>query len=151
VAAYYREREIPFDRERGLDVGRVLREAPDWANAQALPHPERVLLLRRLEGGGPLARLAALETLAAHAWRIGDWSEEVDLDARLLTALPEAYEPRRRRVDGLLQLGRNREALREARELTLRHPDAPEGAYLLDAARDAVRRARPGRGRRLRP
>jgi hypothetical protein len=127
------------------------REAPDWANAQALPHPERVLLLRRLEGGGPLARLAALETLAAHAWRIGDWSEEVDLDARLLTALPEAYEPRRRRVDGLLQLGRNREALREARELTLRHPDAPEGAYLLDAARDAVRRARPGRGRRLRP
>jgi hypothetical protein len=151
VAAYYRERGIPFDRESGLDVGRVLREAPDWADAQALSHPERARLLARLEAAGSLARLAALEILAAHAWRIGDWAEAVDLDGRLLAALPDAYEPRRRRVDGLLQLGRSREALRAARALERDHPGDREATQLLDAAREAVRRARPGRGRRIRP
>jgi len=147
VEAYYRDRGIPFDRERGLDVGRVLREAPDWAREQALSHPERDALLRRLEGGGPMASLAALEELAAHAWRIGDFEEEVDLDARLLATLPDTYEPGRRRVDGLLHLGRDREALRAARELVQSHPGDLEATYLLNRARDAVRRARPGKGR----
>jgi hypothetical protein len=48
VAAYYREREIPFDRERGLDVGRVLRAwpaSPPWR--RWLPTPGGSATTRR--------------------------------------------------------------------------------------------------------
>ncbi len=39
IAAYYRERGIPFDPKLGFDPGGVVRAAPDWAVAQRLVPP----------------------------------------------------------------------------------------------------------------
>lgn len=135
VAAWYRGRGVPFDPARGLDVSRVMREARGWAEAQGLLPPEfdQLEVLRR--SSLPEVRAVALEALAAHAWRIAWFEAEVERDRELVELRPEAFEPRRRLADGLIQLDRPGEALPVARRLRRDHPHEPEAEYLLHAAR----------------
>jgi hypothetical protein len=143
VRAWYRERSVPFDPQRGLDVSRVFRDAPDWAEEQGLMPPQWVGLEARRAGDDVAARIAALEILGEHWWLVGHFEAQVKVDRALVDARPDAYEPRRRLVDGLLHLGRSRDALAEARILRRKHADRPEAHYLLAVATQAAKA--PGR------
>jgi hypothetical protein len=125
VIEYYDRLGVPFDPVRGLDVSRVVREAPAWAERQGLLHPDR-------------ERLSPSE-LAAHAWRVGDFETQVALDRQ---SPSDDLEARRRLADGLLHLGRFREALRVARALRREHPDYKDAVYLYNVARDGEKAAR---------
>ena len=121
VAAYYAERGVPFDPVRGLDVARVIAEAPAFAQEQQLVLPKTAPLAERAE----------------HAWRVGNFEEQVELDRKLYERAPEARDPALRLADGLLALGRNRRALAVLERLEAAHPADDEVAWLAARARAA--------------
>jgi hypothetical protein len=146
VVRYYAERGIPFDPKRGLDPERVVREAPEWARARQLILPDEDALLAL--AGDPATAAPALEALAAHLYRVGRFARQVELDGVLHGLDPEARDPALRLGDGLLQLGRVRQAQRVLSQLAREHPaDAEVGflAALADAREGDAREPRGGR------
>ncbi len=148
VAAYYRERGVPFDPRQGLDVDWLVRESPRWAIREALlPRHYDQMLQRSREGQGE-ARLEALRALGDLYWRIGALETQVPVDVALLAARPGDKEAKRRLADALLQLGRFRRALEIARSLFEQDPEYRDAAYLHTVASQALRQARRERASR---
>ncbi|MCZ6464246.1 MAG: hypothetical protein O7A09_07895 [Proteobacteria bacterium] len=123
AAAYYAERGLPFDPERGLDVGAVLRDHPEWAVAHRLLPVDRARLEAAARGGDENARFAALDTLGLFHLLAGAYEEQLAFDREAAQLRPRAVGPRRRIVYALLRLDRPGEALAAARELTRIDPD----------------------------
>jgi hypothetical protein len=119
VAAYYGGRGVPFDPARGLDVARVIAEAPAFAREQQLVLPMTASLAERAE----------------HAWRVGHFEAQVELDRELHERVPDARDPALRLADGLLALGRNRRALNLLERLEARFPGDAEVLRLAAEAR----------------
>ena len=136
VAAYYAARGVPFDRGRGLEVERVVAEAPAFAAEQELVHPAEAELERAITGADPIARALASEALARHAWSVGRFTRQVELDRRIHAERPRAREPAVRLADGLLALGRPDEARAVLEPLAREWPEDAELAELLGFARD---------------
>jgi hypothetical protein len=111
VAAFYARRGIPFDRERGFQVERVIAEAPELAAELELVLPDEAELERAIAGGDRAASALAREVLARHAWTVGRFARQVELDLASLAENPQAREPALRLADGLLAQGRPAEAL----------------------------------------
>jgi hypothetical protein len=82
-----------------------------------------------------------METLARHAWTVGRFSREVELDLAILAERPRAREPAVRLADGLLALGRPAEALAVLQPLSAELPEDIEVDELVRLAR-----ARAGSG-----
>jgi Flp pilus assembly protein TadD len=95
--------------------------------------PGFAALLRDAETPGP-RRVAALETLGL-AWAlVGAYPEQVANDREAVALRPRAPAPRRRLVYGLLRLGRDEEARREAQTLVALDPDDPRSRVFAQAA-----------------
>jgi hypothetical protein len=134
VAAYYLERGVPFDPERGVDVAEILARAPDWARRQGLLPPDYAELLRQRHSQDLALRRRALERLGELYWRIGNFHDEIPIDRELLVFEPEAREPRRRLADALLQSGRPLGAIAVARPLYEAEPNYEDIAYIYTVA-----------------
>ena len=139
VAAHYARLGVPFDRQRGLDVSRMIREAPDFAAAQQLVLPDRARLARLAAAGSPGDRARAMERLAEHAWRVGDFAGQLEYDRALLALRPRDRDAAFRLGDALLALGRAGEALPVLERLGEARPRDDEVARLTAMARHAVR------------
>ena len=132
VAAYYAARAVPFDPARGLDVHAARVSAPSWARAQPLQMPNEGALAAWVEHADPALREHAQRTLAAHAFRIGDFPRLLTLADRLLEAHPSDRDAGFWRADALRALGRPSEALALAERLREAHAGDLEIAGLAD-------------------
>jgi hypothetical protein len=142
ISGWYARQGVPFDAMRGLDVGAVVRERPDWAeHHQLLPrhHAELEAASRAPEAE---QRFAALSQLATVLLLQGRYEEQVELDLRAHALRPDRIGPRQRLVVGLLRLGRPEEARQLAG--TLVGPDGTEdGASFVRAAELRLREPDP--------
>ena len=123
VRAYYAQRRLPFDGERGIDASELVRRRPAWAHRQRMLPPDFEELEARQRDPDPGVRAAALDRLGELFWRVGAFREGERVDRELLELRPEAREPRRRLADDLLMLGRPTEALEVAVVLWDEDPD----------------------------
>lgn len=140
VARYWSERSVPFDPQRGFDAARVVREAPAWAREHGLVLPdEEALEARAADPEAPeRSRAAALEALAAHAWRVGRFARQVELDRALRPLRGASRERDLRLADGLLQTGRPRQALAVLRPLARERPEDRELRWWVGRAEAAL-------------
>lgn len=144
VAAYYRERGVPFAAQQGFDAARARDAAPEWAALQRIDLDDTARLDAWRRGSDPARRRSARAELADHAWRIGDFAGCLALDEEWLAEEPSAFDPAWRRVDALLALGRPGEALRAAQALVAAHPERIESERWRARAEAAVVRDRGG-------
>ncbi len=138
VAAYYAREGIPFDPERGLDVGEVIRLRPDWAVRHAMLPRDYADLYAERRSPDPQARFRALDGLGLVHALLGDYAQQVAFDRRAAALMPDSRAPRRRLVNGLFRLGRPQEALAMARKLGRLEPAEPRDALILRLARAAA-------------
>jgi hypothetical protein len=110
VARYYEREGVPFERERGFDVERVIREARLWAVEHGIVPANFDLLVGSARSFDTAARGPALAELAALYAALGLCERAHRIDERLLRANPGALGARRRLVWCLLRLGRAEEA-----------------------------------------
>lgn len=116
VADYYAGHGVPFDPDRGLDLDRVIREAPAWA----VDHGVVPTHLSRLEAGARSSgsrRPAALEHLGALYAALGLYERAVQVDRARILVDPQARSATRRLVWSLLHAGRLAEARQAAVDL----------------------------------
>jgi hypothetical protein len=142
IAAYYAREEVPFDRARGFDVDAVIRERPDWAEAQQILPIGFAGLREAARAAPPEQRAALLQEIALYFALAGAWEHELEAENALLELLPRAIGARRRRIHALLRLGRVEEAQAEADELERRAPGDPDSMRFVRAAREIARRER---------
>lgn len=140
VAEYYAARGIAFDAQRGPSLGAALASARAWSDEHGVTPRNFDALREARQGGDAAARQRATEALARDLWRIGAFREGVALDRALVRADPGAPEPRRRLVDGLLQLGLAQQALPLARGLLRDHPRHADVGPLALAVIEAAER-----------
>lgn len=138
VVAYYASRGVPFDVRRGLQVGRVLAQAPAWAESQRLRLPNQRALEQLAVRGSGEAQALALDRLAAQAWRLADFDAQVPLDRALLRARPSDRRAGIRLADALIQQGRSRAALEVLAPLLRDAPEDGQARYLERIARRGV-------------
>lgn len=125
VAAWYEQQGIPFDPAVGLDVGRVLREHREWADAWQMLPGGWSALIGKPPSDDLARRVRELETLGLGYALVGAWEEGVRNDRRAAALRPRAKAPRRRLVYDLLWLGRIPQAHEIARGLLELDPDDP--------------------------
>lgn len=116
VAAYYRENGVPFERERGFDVGLIIGASPAWAAMNGVaPRGLRLLAASARRADSTQARRAR-EVLASQYLGLGLYERALALD---VASAPERLDERalRRIVWALLRVGRLREAGDYARHL----------------------------------
>ncbi|MDJ0851492.1 MAG: hypothetical protein QNK04_24210 [Myxococcota bacterium] len=133
--AYYLQRRIPFDAERGVDVEALLRRRPAWALKQGVVPPYYEGLLGERESNDEGRRAAVLAELGRIYWQIGAFESQAEVDRELLLLEPASKEARRRLADAWLHLGRPAEALALARELHDEDPGYEDIAVILAIAR----------------
>lgn len=138
VAAYYAQEGVPFDAERGFDVGEVTRTRPDWAQRHGMLPRDYADLYAARRSPDPQARFRALDGLGLVHALLGDYAQQVAIDRRAAALRPNSHAPRRRLVNGLLRLGRPQEALAAARKLSRLDPAEPRNALILRVARAAA-------------
>lgn len=134
VTEYYRGQGVPFDPQTGLEVARVIRDAPGWATSQGLIPTDFARLRSRANAGAQ----AASNRLAMVYAAIGLCDRAIDLDRRVL----EQRNPlgaRRRLVWCLLQQGRADEARQAAARFEQNAPPGTVARLLADAAREVGR------------
>ena len=85
-----------------------------------------------------LPKTTPLAAHAEHAWRVGNFEAQVELDRELHARAPDARDPAFRLADGLLALGRNRRARAVLEGLEARFPNDDEVAWLASRARAAA-------------
>jgi hypothetical protein len=134
ISGYYAREGISFDPERGLDVGALLQEQPEWAIRQRMLPKDYRRLLSDSQHADREVRFAALERLATVHLLLGDYEAQIRFDLQAAELAPRRQEPRRRLVYGLLRLGRGREAYTAARELVRISPHSRVTAAFLRAA-----------------
>lgn len=145
VVRYYARERIPFDPHRGLDVSAVVHDHPAWAVAHGMLPPDNERWLRARESDDLSRRAKALDAIAQHRALLGLHAEQLALDRELVALEPEAKQPRRRRVVGLLRLDRPAAAVAAARELVDLDPgDRLSRHFLRVATRYARARAAMG-------
>jgi hypothetical protein len=133
VAAYYSSQGIPFEEDEGIRVASILDEAPGWAVEHGLVPRDFEQLLRSARSGRISIRGGA--RLVAVYLALGLEERALEIDDRLIAAIPTASAPRRRRIGALLRLGRVEEAREEADELARLHPDDALALRLIAEAR----------------
>ena len=94
IANYYADQRVPFDRERGFEICRVIREAPEWAFRHGAIPPRFPLLAARAEtptpGDTPIRdRVAALYAV------LGCYSRAAAIDGLLLKTTAASVSNRR--------------------------------------------------------
>jgi hypothetical protein len=134
IASYYAGEGIPFDPKRGLDIGALLREQPEWAIRQRMLPEDYRRLLSDADHAEPTARYEALDRLGTVHLLLGDYETQLRFDRQAIELAPRQKEPRRRLVYGLLRLGRGRQALTAAHELARISPSSRATAALVRAA-----------------
>jgi hypothetical protein len=144
VAAYYERRGVPFRRDRGLAIERVWAEAPEWAEAQRLRLPDQAGLEAVARSGTGPERELALDRLAAHAWRIGDFETQLPLDRILSGGAVPHRRAGLRLADALIALGRPRAAQAVLEPVLATYPRDAEAHYLARLARRSLGSSRPG-------
>lgn len=144
--AYYLQRRIPFDTEKGVDVAAAIRRRPAWAVKQGLVPPHYDRLLEERKSADPERRQRALGELGRIYWQIGAFEEQVATDRELLLRAPDAKEPQRRLADGLLHLKRPSEALDVARRLHAADPGYEDIEIILAIARQRAEAAERRKG-----
>ncbi len=133
--AYYLERRIPFDAERGVDVEALLRRRPAWCEKHGVVPPHYAALLEERNSPDEARRRLALAELGRVYWQVGAFESQAKVDRELLALEPESREARRRLADALLHLGRPDEALELARALHDEDPGYEDVAVILAIAR----------------
>ncbi|MBW1688532.1 MAG: hypothetical protein JRS35_26145 [Deltaproteobacteria bacterium] len=134
IASYYAREGISFDSKRGLDIGALLREQPEWAIRHRMLPKDYRRLLSDSEHAERKVRYEALERLATVHLLLGDYETQLRFDLQAVELAPRRQEPRRRLVYGLLRLGRRREAYTAALELVRISPSSRAAAAFLRAA-----------------
>lgn len=143
VVAWYRREGVPFDPARGLDVERVLREQPGWAETHHMQLPGYPTWQRERDDPDPDLRFRARVGLARNLVLLGVYRAALPL-AREATALrPDAKPAWRELAYALLRLGRHAEGLAAAESLLAIAPDDARSREFLAAAR-AVQPLAPG-------
>jgi hypothetical protein len=138
VRAYYANRRLPFDPERGLDAAAVIRRRPAWSRRQGMvPADFDALEAARREPDAE-RRAAALARLGDLFWRIGAFREGVEVERELLALRPGEREARRRLADDLLLLGRSPEAFEVADALYREDPEFGDIHAIRQIARNAI-------------
>ena len=123
IAAYYEAAGVPFDRERGFQVDRVIRLSPRWAERNGIVPVHFAMASAASAAAEPRLRNRGYDRLAEVYAVLGIYEKAAALDARLLRNNPEQQGVRRRRVWSLLRLGRYEEADQVAEALRdSRHP-----------------------------
>lgn len=117
IASWYAEQGVPFDPERGLDPGRVIALAPEWAAEHQLVPPRWVDLLDAREAARAEGRAAPFEAVGLVYALAGAYPEQLANDREAARLAPGAKAPLRRLVWALLRMGRADEALARAQEL----------------------------------
>jgi len=134
IASYYAGEGISFDPKRGLDIGALLRERPEWAiRHRMLPEDYRRLLSDR-DHAERAVRYEALDRLGSVHLLLGDYETQLRFDLEAVERAPRREEPRRRLIYGLLRLGRGREALAATRGLARISPSSGTTAAFMRAA-----------------
>jgi len=135
IARYYASEGVPFDRERGLDPGEVIRSRPDWAIAHAMLPPEYRVLRADLNAGAEAKRRVARNALALVYLLNGAYREQIAIDRE--TASEDATDKvsRRRLVYSWLRLDATGAAQEAAKELLRIDPDDPWSRQLAALAR----------------
>lgn len=141
VADWYAAQGVPFDPAHGLDPGRAIEAAPEWAEAWGLV-PKRWREQRAISIERPPGRSAgALETVGLAFALAGAYPEQVANDRGTLQVRPRAKEPRRRLVFGLLHAGQISEARMQAQALVALDPlDVRSAAFARGVERVASAR-----------
>jgi len=142
VEAYYARAGVPFERERGFDTLRVIREAPNWAVAHGVIPTH----FRRLEAAArsfdPTQRRAAQSQLASVHLALGLYERAERLDRWLLTTQPAPVSAARGRLWALLHQRRVDDAVEAATRLeALAGPDDRLSGALVTLARRAGARS----------
>lgn len=140
---YCAEERLPFDRARGLDMDRLVRERADWAIEHRVLPMDHAELLAALEQADAAARYRALARLGLAYALVGAHEEGLAMDRRALAIAPDERWPRRRASVELLALGRMDEAGRELARLEAQDAGDPWLA-LYRRALGEVRLALPG-------
>jgi len=135
VARYYEEQGVPFSKERGLDVGEVLRERPDWAKANGMLPASYEAMLAEAESEDPRVRYAALNDLGILYALLGLYEDQIAADRRAAALREDAAPPRRRLVFAHLRLDRVRAGLQAAEELVRLNPEDRDSREVLEMAR----------------
>ncbi len=135
IERYYAEAGVPFDRDRGFEVKRVLREALDWARRHALVPVSLDAIERAASQGAEGRRTVALGRLAQIYLALGLYEEALSIDSRVLAGNGDQRGALRRSLWCLLHLDRTDEALAIADRLeAISRPDSL-GNALATAAR----------------
>jgi hypothetical protein len=138
VRAYYAQRQLPFDGERGIDASELIRKRPAWARRQRLIPPDFEALEAAQDSPDPALRRAALERLGELFWRIGAFRDAIRVEHERLRLEPGAPEARRRLADALLLDGRPAEALEAIEPLYREHPDYADAHAIRQIAANLV-------------
>jgi hypothetical protein len=147
INEYYLSQGVPFDPELGLDVGQVIRVKPGWALRHGLlptNYPELMRARRSVDGE---VRFRTFDVLGESLSLVGSYSDGIEYDRKSIALRPEARDPQRRLIHGLLRLGRPDEAVLAAEALVRLDPKDPESRRALEIAQ-RFRGDRNGSGRR---
>jgi len=133
IERYYADAGLPFDPERGFDVGRVVDEAPEWAVRHGLV-PRDFAQLQAASRRG-IARNSVEGRLSIAYLALGLDDRALDFDRRIIQAIPTLVAPRRRRIGAFIRLGRHSEAAAEAEKLAVLSPRDGLSRALIERAR----------------
>jgi hypothetical protein len=143
VAAYYEAQGVPFDAERGLDPGAVIRSRPDWAMQRSLLPSDYPELLALAESGDPETRLKARNAVALVYLLGGAIDEQIAWDRQTAREFPHNRSSRQRLVYGLLRKDAAEEAQSVAEALVAMDPGDRWSRDLARLVNDYRRLGRP--------
>ena len=110
VVDYYASRGVPFSPERGLDLERVMQEAPEWAAAHGVLPTHLAGLEAATRSLDPLRSRSARERLGALYASLGLYERAIAIERARMQAEPKAGSAVRRLAWSLLHAGRFGEA-----------------------------------------
>jgi hypothetical protein len=124
IAAYYERLGIPFDRDKGLNVGDVLRANPVWAIEQGLVPPEMPVVWGAAHRTDDPARVPALIRLSEILFVAGDYRGAAITGRRALGLDAASMQPASLAVRSLVRAGRTQEAAGLVVEVLRDHANA---------------------------
>lgn len=144
--AWYMQRQVPFDRETGVDMGAAIDRRPAWVVKQGIVPPHYERWVQESRSADPERRRVALAELGRIYWQIGAFEKQVAADSALVALGSTDKEVRRRLADGLLHLGRAAEAWEVARALRDEDPEYQDVQLILALAEKSMGAGEAGGG-----